>query len=35
MGRKGFEKAARQYSLAVTAPKLVDLVQSVLRQGRR
>jgi len=35
MGRQGFEKAARQYSLAVTAPKLVDLVQSVLRQGRR
>jgi glycosyltransferase involved in cell wall biosynthesis len=33
MGLRGYERAAQRYSLAVTAPKLVEIVQSVVRRG--
>jgi glycosyltransferase involved in cell wall biosynthesis len=35
MGQQGYERVARRYSLAVTAPKLVEIVQSVVRRGGR
>jgi len=33
MGLRGYERAAQRYSLAVTAPKLVAIVQSVVPRG--
>ena len=35
MGRAGYARVRDRYSLEVTAPKLVDLVHSVLANGRR
>lgn len=35
MGARGYRRAAEHYSLEATAPKVVDLVASVIRQGKR
>lgn len=34
LGRRGYAKAAREYSLEATAPRLVQLVQRILAQAR-